>query len=448
MLNINFIREHPEIVKKDLEKRQDFEKLKWIDDLLNKDKEWRQLKGKIDELRRERNELTLQITKLSKEKKDISSLIVKAKNLPQEIKESENRLELLKKEIDYYLMRLPNILHKSVPYGKDETGNIVVKLFGKKPKFNFKLLGHIELMEKNNWVDLDRAAKISGARWYFLKGDLALLEQAIIRYAIDFMIKKEYQFVVPPFMINRKAYEGVTDLGSFEEMLYKVENEDLYQIATSEHPITAMYMNEVLDFKELPIKIVGYSTNFRKEAGAHGKDQKGIFRVHQFNKVEQLVFSKEEGSWKIHEELIKNAIDFFNSLGLHFRQVNICTGDIGIIAAKKYDLEAWCPVQNNYREVVSCANCTAYQAARLNIKYNTNEGNEYIYTLNSTLVATTRALVVIIENYQQKNGTVKIPNVLVKYMNGKKIIGVVEKSIKKIKTKNNKKKIIKKKRTE
>ncbi len=198
-------------------------------------------------------------------------------------------------------------------------------------------------------------------------------------------------------------------------------------IATSEHPITAMYMNEVLDSNKLPMKIFGYSTNFRKEAGAHGKDMKGIFRVHQFNKVEQLIFCKPEQSWKLHEELIKNAIEFFSKLGLHFRQVDVCTGDIGIVAARKYDLEVWCPVQEAYREVVSCSNCTSYQAVRLGIKYNGKEGNEYIHTLNSTLVATSRALVAILENYQLKDGSVKVPRALVKYMNGKKVIGKINK---------------------
>ena len=426
MLDINFIRENKEEVKKNLTKRGEKYNSKIVDELLDADKEWRELKGKVDELRRERNEITLQITKLSKEKKDISRLVEKAKNLPGQIKTSEERLEILRKNVHNILMNMPNILHQSVPYGKDDMENKVVKVFGKKPKFKFSLISHVDLIEKNNWVDLERAAKISGARWYFLKGELALLEQALVRYAIDFMMKKKYTLVVPPHMINRKAYEGVTSLGDFEEVLYKVENEDLYPIATSEHPITAMYMNEVLDSKEFPIKIVGYSTNFRKEAGAHGKDMKGIFRVHQFNKIEQLIFCKPEQSWKLHEELIKNSIEFFKSLGLYFRQVNVCTGDIGIVAAKKYDLEAWYPVQNAFREVVSCSNCTSYQAVRLGIKYNEGVENKYIHTLNSTLVATSRALVAILENYQQKDGSVVVPKVLRKYMNNIKAIGKIK----------------------
>ena len=423
MLDINFIREHKEEVKNNLKKRGDKYNPKIVDELISYDKEWRELKGKVDSLRHERNELTLQITKLSKEKKDISNLVAKAKGLPDEIKKKEDKAAELRRKIDSILSNIPNILDKTVPVGDDESKNKIVKFFGKKPKYKFNILGHVDLIEKNKWVDLERAAKISGARWYFLNGELALLEQALVRYGIDFMLKKKFKLVVPPFFMNRKSYDGVVDLGTFEEVLYKIEGEDLYAIATSEHPITAMYMNETFNENDLPLKIFGYSTNFRKEAGSHGKDTKGIFRVHQFNKVEQLVFCKPEQSWKIHEELIKNAINFFKSLGLHFRQVNICTGEIGNIAAKKYDLEVWYPAQNTYREVVSCSNCTDYQAVSLGIKYSAKDGNKYIYTLNSTLVATSRALVAILENYQQKGGSVLIPKVLRKYMNGIKVVG-------------------------
>ncbi len=227
MLDINFIRENPEIVKGNLEKRGDKYNSNVVDELLSYDKEWRILKGKADDLRRERNELTLQITKLSKEKKDISNLVKKAKLLPEEIKNVEVRADELRNKINNILMAIPNILYSKVPFGKDDSENKVVKSFGKKPKFKFPLLSHVDLVEKNDWVDLARAAKISGARWYFLKGELALLEQALVRYAIDFMVKKKYTFIVPPHMMTKKAYEGVTDLEAFGEMLYKIENEDL-----------------------------------------------------------------------------------------------------------------------------------------------------------------------------------------------------------------------------
>ena len=424
MLSLKFIRENPDVVRKNLEKRHDKEKELWVDEILKLDSESRKIKYEIDNLRNSRNRISEEINQLKKQGKDASDKIKEAAEIPKKITKLEQKYKDIDEKLHYYLMRLPNILHESVPYGKDDTENEIVNTFGKKPVFDFEPLSHVDIIEKQGWADLERAAKISGARWYFLKGDLALLEMAIVKYAIGMITKRGFTLVVPPHMMNRKAYEGVTSLSDFEDVLYKIEGEDLFMIATSEHPLTAQYMDEVIDEKELPIKLSGYSTNFRKEAGAHGKDQKGIFRVHQFNKVEQIIICKPEDSWDFHEELIRNHIDFFNSLGLHSRQVNICTGDIGVVAAKKYDLEVWMPVQKTYREVGSCSNCTAYQATRLNIKYRSSEGNKYVHTLNSTLVATTRALVAIIENFQNKDGTIRIPDVLVPYMDGKKKIGV------------------------
>lgn len=422
MLETKFIVDNPDIVKKDLKKRNDLEKAKWVDEIVSLDGKWRKIKSEVDSLRAERNKISMQINELKKAKKDASAQIKKASDLPKEIAEKEAEMSKLEEKIRYYRMRLPNILHESVPVGKDDSENVQVKLFGKKPKFTFELKSHVDLIEQNDWADLERAAKISGARWYFLKGNLALLEMAITKYAVDFMTKKGYTITIPPHMISRKAYEGVTSLADFEEMLYKIEGEDLYMIATSEHPLTAMWMDEVLEEKNLPIKMAGYSTNFRKEAGSHGKDTKGIFRVHQFNKIEQIVICKQEDSWKFHEELRKNIEEFFDSLGLHFRTVNICTGDIGIVAAKKYDVEAWMPVQNAFREMGSCSNCTSYQSVRLNMKYKSKDGNKYAHTLNSTCVATSRALVAILENYQNKDGSVTVPKVLIPYMNGLKVI--------------------------
>ncbi len=422
MLDIKFVRENIGVVKKNLEKRRDPAIIKLLEDVLKKDEHWRKLKIKVDSLKQKRNEISLEISKLKKEKKDASAKIKEAADIPKEIAQIEFEMGELEKQIRDGLMRTPNMLHDSVPYGKDDTENVEITTFGKKPKFDFEPKSHVDLVELHDWVDLTRAAKISGARWYFLKGELALLEMAIVKYAVDFMSKRGYTLVVPPFMMNRKAYEGVTSMADFEDVLYKIEGEDLYAIATSEHPNTAMYMDEVFDEKQLPIKMIGYSTNFRKEAGAHGKDMKGIFRVHQFNKVEQLIICKPEDSWKFHEELLQNGKDFFESLGISCHVINICTGDIGIVAAKKYDIEAWMPVQNTYREVVSCSNCTSYQAVRLNMRYQKGEKREHVHTLNSTCVATSRALVAIMENFQQKDGSVKVPDVLVPYMNGVKVI--------------------------
>ena len=324
-------------------------------------------------------------------------------------------------------MRIPNYLHNDVPIGKDETDNKIIKKFGEIPKSKFKLKGHEELGISLGMLDIERAAKVSGARFYFLKGDLALLEISLMRYAIDFMVKKGYELILPPYMMRKTPYEGVVDLSDFEEVLYKIENEDLYMIATSEHPLTARFMNETLNFKDLPMKNIGFSTNFRKEAGAHGKDTKGIFRVHQFNKVEQIIICNPKDSWKFHEELIKNIESFFKLLKIPFRIVSICSGDLGTVASKKYDLEAFMPVQQEYREMGSCSNCTDYQARRLNIKFESSGTRDIVHTLNSTLV-TDRALVAIMENYQQTDGSIKIPTVLQKYMGGKKkIIKNIEK---------------------
>ncbi len=427
MLDIKIIRENPELLKDNLRKRNDTEKLAWVDQLIKKDKEWREMKYTAQELKNEKNQLTMDISKVKKEGKDAKDLLKKIPALNKKIEKIEQDQTKIREEIDFYLMRLPNLLHESVPTGKDDTENQVVEMHGKKPSFSFKLKSHVDILTELSIGDTERAAKIAGSRFFFLKGDLAMLDLALQKYGVDFMAKKGYTLIYPPFMMNKKAYEGVTDLKDFEDVMYKIEGEDLYLIATSEHPLTAQFMDEIIEEKDLPMKLVGISTCFRKEAGAHGKDTKGIFRVHQFNKIEQIIFCKPEESWNLHEELLSNAKEFFASLGLHFRVMNICTGDIGTVASKKYDIEVWMPAQETYREVVSCSNCTDYQARRLKIRFRGKDSeNQEIkitpHTLNSTLVATGRALVAIIENFQDKEGNIHIPKILQPYMNGKKII--------------------------
>ena len=423
MLTIKFIRENPDIVKKDLKKRNNLEKLKWIDILLEKDKEYLDLLKQEEELRHRRNLITDEINQLKKQGKDIKEKIKEAKELPEKVNKLTSEVEKLRSEIKYYLMRIPNVLHESVPVGKDETENKVVRKFGEIKKFNFELKTHGELIESLNLGDFDNAAKVSGKGFYYLLGDLALMDLALQRFAIDCLIKKGYILSEVPLMLRRKPYEGVTDLNDFETMMYKIDNEDLYLIATSEHAIGARFMDHVFNEPDLPQKFVGVSPCFRKEIGSHGIDEKGIFRVHQFNKVEQFVFSKPEDSWKIHEELIKNSEDLFKKLKLPYRIVNLCTGDIGTVAAKKYDLEVYMPREKEYKEAVSCSNCTSYQAERLNVKYTKGQEKEYVHTLNSTAIATSRALRAILENCQQKDGTVKVPAVLVPYMNGVNVLG-------------------------
>ncbi|MBI2091635.1 MAG: serine--tRNA ligase [Deltaproteobacteria bacterium] len=406
MLDIKFVREHPEVVRKNLQKRNDKEKLEWIDDLLKKDVEYRKSLQENQQMRQGRNTITEEINKLRKQGADIKAKVQEAKELPEKIKQSDEVVLDLKNKIDYYLMRIPNILHESVPFGKDTNDNVVIKEWGKKPKFDFELKPHGELLLDLGLANFEKAAEISGHGFYYLMGDIARLELALVQFAVELLAKKGFILVEPPLMLRREPYEGVTDLKDFETMMYKVDGEDLLLIATSEHPIAALLMNETLDEKKLPLKLAGYSPCFRKELGSHSLDTRGIFRVHHFNKVEQFIFCKPEDSWKFHEELLKNAEEIFQELEIPYRVVNICTGDIGIVAAKQYDIEAWFPRENLYREVVSCSNCTAYQATRLNIKYRKGEEKEYIHTLNSTAVATSRALRAIIENYQQKDGTV------------------------------------------
>jgi seryl-tRNA synthetase len=422
MLDIKLIREKTEEVRKNIQKRDDPKFLNQFDLLVKKDEEWRSNLQNLEKLKAQRNTLSKEIADLKKAGKKADDKLKLAKALPKRINEIEEKTKSLRQEINNLLLKIPNLLHKSVPFGESEEENKTIKKEGKKPKFSFKLKSHVDLIEDLGLADIERAAKVSGARFYYAKNELVMLDLALKRLALEMLIKKGFEVVEPPFMIRRKPYEGVTDLADFEDVLYKIDGEDLYLIATSEHPIAAMHMNEILDIKELPLKYAGISPCFRKEAGAHGKDTKGIFRVHQFNKIEQFVFCKEEDSWKIHEELLKNAEDLFKKLKLHYRVVNICTGDIGTVAAKKYDIEVWYPVQNAYREVVSCSNCTDYQARRLAIRYDDNNERKVVHTLNSTEIATGRALVAIIENYQQKDGSVKIPAVLQKYMNGQKTI--------------------------
>ncbi len=425
MLDIRFVRANPEIVKADLIKRNDTGKIPWVDDLLSKDTRHRELIGLNNELRRRRNSISYDINRAKKAGEDASALITEAASLPQNIKNNEAEMDELSAQIRHFLMRLPNILHDSVPQGKDDTENLEIKKVGTPRTFDFELQNHGQLAVDNEWADFERATKTSGAGFYFLKGNLVLLDLALQRFTLDMLIERGFTPIAPPYMINRKSYEEVTDLDDFEKVMYKIDGDDAYLIATSEHPIAAMFQDEIFEEKDLPIRLAGISPCFRREIGSHGLDTKGLFRVHQFHKIEQFVYCKPEDSWQIHEELRENAEAVFQKLELPYRLVNICTGDIGTVAAKKYDIEAWMPRENAYREVVSCSNCTAYQATRLNIKVRDSkdfESKQYVHTLNSTAIATSRAMRSILENYQQQDGSVEIPKVLVPYMNGKEYL--------------------------
>jgi seryl-tRNA synthetase len=425
MLDIRFVRAHPEIVKADLLKRNDPEKIGWVDDLLKKDARSRELKVETDTLRQRRNTIARDINAAKKAGQDAKDLMAEAAALPQKIRACDAEQEAIKDTTHNYLMRLPNILHDSVPVGKDDSENVEIKRVGTPHAFDFEVKNHGQLAADNNWADFERATKIAGAGFYFLKGSLVLLDLALQRYALDQLEKKGFTPVIPPYMINRSSYEGVTDLSDFEKVMYKIDGDDAYLIATSEHPIGAMYRDEIFEEKDLPLRLAGISPCFRREIGAHGLDTKGLFRVHQFTKVEQFVFCKPEDSWTIHEELLANAEELFIGLGLPYHVVNICTGDIGTVAAKKYDIEVWMPRENAYKEVVSCSNCTSYQAVRLNIKVRDKsdfESKQHIHTLNSTAVATSRVIRAILENNQQGNGSVRVPEVLRPYMNDREFL--------------------------
>jgi seryl-tRNA synthetase len=420
MIDINLIRKNPEVVRKNLKRRKDPEKIKLLDFVIEYDKKWRETLQRVDTLKHKKNLITKTIAQKKGEGRDTEKEIQEMKNISDEIKAMEEETEKYKEKLHHGLMKLPNLLHESVPYGESEEDNVEIRRWGKPRKFDFKPKNHFDILLDLGLIDSERGAKVSGTGFYYLRDELVLLDYALMKFAMDFLIKRGYTLIEPPYMLRRRPYEGVTDLAEFETVQYKIEGEDLRLISTSEHPMAAMFMDEVLLEEDLPLKFVGVSPCFRKEIGAHGKYTKGLFRMHQFNKVEQFIFSKPEESWRYHEELQENSERLLQKLGLPYRVVNICTGDIGIVAAKKYDNEIWM-VDNKYREVGSNSNCTDFQARRLNIRYREEEGKPprgYVHTLNNTGLATSRVMIAIIENYQQEDGSVIIPKVLWSYMNG------------------------------
>ena len=422
MLDINIFREHADDIRADHDRRglpHDA-----IDEVIRLDEQWRKARYDADQLRKARNEAARGIAEAKK-----SGNSAAAETIMAEVADIGARIDELAELSDDCLVRrdslrmsIPNILHVDVPIGEDDQKNTLHSMHGEKTELGFEPRNHNDLIEMNGWVDQSRGAKVAGSRFYFLQGDLARLEMALQQYGADFLMSRGYTLVQPPLMMNREAYEGVTDLGDFETVMYGIEPDKYYLIATSEHPLTAMRMDEIIEPSELPVKLVGVSACFRREVGAHGLSDRGIWRVHQFTKVEQIVICHPDNSWEHHEELLSNAVDMWDSLGLHYRVVNICTGDMGTVAARKYDLEAWLPGAGGYKEVVSCSNCTDYQANRLRMRYRTTEGNEAVHTLNSTAIATSRALVAIMEQNQMEDGRVSVPDVLRSYMGGQEVL--------------------------
>lgn len=420
MLDPKILKEESEKVRKMLQARAvEFD----LDKLINADAKRRELIIKTDELRKKKNQVSLQIAQQKKDGKDASTLLDEIKNVSSELANLEKLQTENELEYENLASSIPNLIDESVPIGKDDSMNKEIRKWGDLPKFDFQIQDHIDISSKLDLVDLERAAKVSGARFYYLKKDLVLLNQALINYALDFLSEKGYTLIQPPYMIKRDAMKGAVIANDFEDVIYKIQDEDLYLIGTSEHAMAAMHSDEIIDGKDLPLRYVGVSPCFRKEAGAHGRDQKGIFRVHQFEKIEQFVFSRPEDSWKEHERMLSIVEEFYQNLGIPYRVVLLSSGDMGKVSAKTYDIEAWMAGQNSYREIVSCSNCLDYQARRLKIRFRdkTNESTQLVHTLNSTLVATSRVLVSIIENFQTKDGHVSIPKVLQEYV-GKSMI--------------------------
>jgi len=421
MIDINLIRKNPDFIKENIKKKFQNEKIKLVDDFLKLDEKWRKLKFEEDSFRAQRNKISQEINNLIKEnKKDkIESLKEQAKKIPDNIKKiQENRtdLEVKMKEILY---KIPNIIHPSVPIGKDSSENVEVKRFGKIREYNFEVKSHVDLGEELGLLDFDTSADIAGKGFYFMKGELALLNMALINYARDFMLNKDFIYVEPPLMIKRNVLDSVYSTAEIEAMGYKIQGEDLYLIATSEHPLIAQFIGKTLNGYKLPIKQTGYSMCFRKEIGSHGIDEKGIYRTHQFNKQEMIVICEPEESYKWYDTMLNYSIELFKSLEIPFRVLECCSGDLADLKAKSCDLECWSPRRNEFFEVTSLTNMEEAQARRLGIKIEKNGKIYFAHTLNNTVIATSRALVAIMENNQNKDGSINIPKVLIPYMNGK-----------------------------
>ena len=395
--------------------------------VLEFDKLWRNVLQEIQDLRKQRNEISSKINKHKKagDNEKANSAITQSKQIKEKIDHLEKKKVEYMEEREKYRYIVGNDLHESVPIGETEESNEIIREFAETPTFDFKPLSHVKLIQDIDGADIKKASEVVGSRFYYLKGDIVLLNLALIRFALDKLISKGYEPLWTPFFIKHEIMKAAAELADFEEQLYKIQDEDLFMIATSEQTLAAYHYDEIIDPGLLPLKYAGVSSCFRREAGSHGKDTLGIFRVHQFEKVEQYVFCKPENSWSIFEELISNAEEIYRELEIPYRIVNIASGELNDNAAQKYDLEAWFPASNMYRELVSCSNCLDYQARKLKIrigKVGATQKKSIAHTLNSTAIATTRTICCILENYQNKDGTVRVPRALQKYMNGKKVL--------------------------
>ncbi len=421
MIDIKLIREHPELVKENIKKKFQNDKVQLVDEVKSMDEEWRLARGQADKLRAGRNSISKEINTTKKEKKPVEARIKKAKEILLNLAEVEAKEKSLGEEIKQIMYQIPNIMHHSVPLGRDSSENVEIKRVGKPNVPKFPIMHHAELAEKINGADFDSAREISGNGFYFLRGKLAILHSAILAFARDYMIKNGFEYFVPPFTIRKKVVEGVMSFADIRRMMYKVEDEDLYIIGTSEHSMIVRFMNKTLNKKDLPIKITSYSPCLRKEIGAHGLEEKGFYRLHQFEKQEMILVCEPEDSYNWYDKMMQFTIDVFSALNIPVRILECCSGDLADLKAKSCDVEAWSPRQKKYFEVGSLTNMEEAQARRLNIKIVSQNRNHYAHTLNNTVLASPRALIGLMENNQEKDGSIKIPKVLWPYTGFKKI---------------------------
>ncbi|MFA5174192.1 MAG: serine--tRNA ligase [Candidatus Pacearchaeota archaeon] len=424
MIDIKLIRENPNLVKENIKKKAQNQKLILVDKVKELDEQWRKLKYRVDNLKADRNKISQKINEAKKEKneKQAKELIKQAKDIPLEIEKTELKVNALYEEIRQIMYQIPNIISKYTPIGKDATENKEIKKGGKIPKFDFPVKNHVELIESLKIGDFDASARVSGKGFYYLKKELAILNQALIRFAIDFMKSRKYEYIETPLMLNEKSIFASMDKASIEQSVYSIKDEDLNLIGTAEQSLLAMHSGDVLLESELPKKYFSYSMCFRKEIGAHGINEKGLWRTHQFNKIEQFIFCRPEDSEKLYDELLKNSEEILKQLELPFRIIEICTGDLADWKFRSADFEVYRPTTKEYGEVMSLTNCTDYQARKLDIRCLDKHGNRRVlHTLNDTALATSRILVCIIENNQTKSGSIKIPKALWKYTGFKEI---------------------------
>ncbi len=420
MLDIKFVRENPDLVKENIKKKFQDHKLALVDEVIMLDKKNREAILKGDELRAARNSLSSQIGLLMKEgkKEEAEDIKQKVKDINNKLEENEKLEEEYSIQVKERMMKIPNMIHESVPIGKDDSQNVEIERFGEPVVPDYNIPFHGEILEKLGGIDFDSARRVSGNGFYYLLGNVARLHSAVITYARDFMINKGFTYCIPPFMIRSDVVSGVMSFDEMDAMMYKIEGEDLYLIGTSEHSMIGKFKGQILEKDKMPYTMTSYSPCFRKEKGAHGIEERGVYRIHQFEKQEMIVVCEPEDSWNWYDKMWSYTVEFFRSMGIPVRTLECCSGDLADLKAKSCDVEAWSPRQQKYFEVGSCSNLTDAQARRLGIRIKGENGNYYAHTLNNTVVAPPRMLISILENNYQPDGSVIIPEVLRPYMGG------------------------------